>query len=247
MQGEEEPSSDQQKEVPLEDIASSEAEGEQRKGFSLRYSPSGPIPTELPDESPEGGNDNDNTGTDGEKVMKKKKKKKKGENDKVKKNKGKKKKKEADVEVGDDDQEEEPDEDAEDAPDEKSIPVTDKFVLRSYNDTPFYLRSNKFIREGYRVNFTLRLCCTSMCRMHNETWNIWTHHIGFLSFVILAALTFGLWLQLVATPRYDDYLIFAVFLFCAMGQMLFSALFHQFCCRSSGVYRWGARLDYSGA
>jgi len=227
--------------VALDEVTTN---GGERKGLTLRYSPSGPVPLdivssddELPSESQEPreevGEEKNNKKAKGKKEKKKKEKKKKKKRNKKKRGNS------GDVEGGSDTTDDE-------APDEKSIPVTSKFVLRTWEETPFYLRGNKFIRTGYRVNFSLLLCCTSMCRIHNETWNIWTHLLGFVSFVILSALTFGLWLHLPATPKFDDYIIFAVFLVCAMGQMLFSALFHQFCCRSSGVYRWGARLDYSG-
>jgi predicted membrane channel-forming protein YqfA (hemolysin III family) len=40
--------------------------------------------------------------------------------------------------------------------------------------------------RGYRINFfSLKQLLRSMCMMHNETINIWTHFLGFLGFSVL--------------------------------------------------------------
>ena len=143
----------------------------ERKGLELRYSPDGLVPMvvinpenleDSEDKSSDEGEQEKNKNkeeeaddSDDKDGKKDKKVKKKSNQDKDKKKKGKKKKKKKDgnIEKGDK-KEEEADDSDDEAPDEKSIPVTSKYVLRSYNDTPFYLRSNKFIRDGYRVNFS---------------------------------------------------------------------------------------------
>lgn len=51
--------------------------------------------------------------------------------------------------------------------------------------TPGWLVYNDYIEEGYRVNYNYISCSKSLCGMHNETMNIWTHSIGALIFLIL--------------------------------------------------------------
>ena len=64
------------------------------------------------------------------------------------------------------------------------------FTLLSHTEVPEYLKE-KFIYTGYRVNFTMRLCLHSLFRLHNETFNIWTHVIGAVLFISLIFLTAG--------------------------------------------------------
>ncbi|KAL6049923.1 Adiponectin receptor protein 2 [Balamuthia mandrillaris] len=121
--------------------------------------------------------------------------------------------------------------------------VADGFQLSSYEELPPYLKDNQFLLEGYRVNFSLGLCVQSLFRVHNETCNIWTHLLGSLAFIGLAFVTFTTWIK---NPTISDVLIISVFLFCAVAHMLFSTVFHLFCCHSPPLFVWLARLDYTG-
>jgi len=55
---------------------------------------------------------------------------------------------------------------------------------------PDYLQ-NAFIDAGYRVEYNWKACLKSVFSLHNETWNVWTHFVGFL---IFATLTFQLYI-----------------------------------------------------
>ena len=47
-----------------------------------------------------------------------------------------------------------------------------------------YLQSNPFIRTGYRGgNMGFLACAKSALAVHNETINIWTHLLGFVTFL----------------------------------------------------------------
>lgn len=41
------------------------------------------------------------------------------------------------------------------------------YRLCTYEQSPPYLQHNPFIRTGYRVNFSFRLCLHSLLRLHN--------------------------------------------------------------------------------
>ncbi|KAK3241740.1 hypothetical protein CYMTET_48522 [Cymbomonas tetramitiformis] len=68
------------------------------------------------------------------------------------------------------------------------------FCLCSFCDAPTWLQDNKYIVNGYRANLSKRAAAMSIFRIHNETFNIWTHFVGFLMFVgltIAFASSFG--------------------------------------------------------
>lgn len=102
----------------------------------------------------------------------------------------------------------------------------------------------RYIRSGYRVQHTFLEALTSLWRYHNETWNVWTHLMGFGYFVslqfhvsMMALPTLGLNLE-----RWPLY----VFICTALACMGSSAAYHLF---GTANERWADRLgafDYAG-
>jgi len=125
----------------------------------------------------------------------------------------------------------------------KEAQLNHNFTLYKYEDTPGWMQDNIYITSGYRANYSVALCIKSLFRMHNETWSIWTHLVGFLLFFILMFVTFAVLLE---SPTVGDVFVFLVFLICAQIQMLASAIFHIFYCHSAQVCSWLVRIDYSG-
>lgn len=60
--------------------------------------------------------------------------------------------------------------------------------LVSWADAPSVLQFNKYIRSGYRANYTYAECAASVLSIHNETGNIWTHLVPMM---LLLLLVFG--------------------------------------------------------
>ena len=120
---------------------------------------------------------------------------------------------------------------------------------------PEWLRDNEFIHGSYRPPmFSVRGCFKSMFRLHNETWNIWTHFIGFLFFVVLVAGVYifgdyitGLFedVQIHMLPWNEQLMLF-LFFGGAIICLLCSTLFHVFHNHSKSVSYVFSRLDYSG-
>jgi len=131
-----------------------------------------------------------------------------------------------------------------DAEDEKPFPSPKSYMLHAYDELPAWMKDNHFIRTGYRVQFSVALCFKSLFKLHNETWSIWTHLIGFLSIFVLSFFMFGWFIPKGYSGT--DVFIISVFLIGAQCQMLFSTVFHMFGCHSPRVYSWLAKLDYSG-
>lgn len=61
----------------------------------------------------------------------------------------------------------------------KLIFTKDKILIGNYLQCPGYLRDNDYIKEGYRLNCdSMPKVLKSLCLIHNETVNIWSHIIG---------------------------------------------------------------------
>ena len=132
--------------------------------------------------------------------------------------------------------------------------------LRDWTSQPFtklpqWLQDNKYLTAEHRPPMHSFLgCFKSMFRMHTETWNIWTHFLGFAFFV---ALCLGIYvygdyitflfedIEIYQLPATEQAMLFCFFL-AAMICLSFSALFHLFSNHSQSVYKIFSRLDYSG-
>lgn len=138
--------------------------------------------------------------------------------------------------------------------------VDKKLTNLAWNIIPFsalpeWLKDNEFIRGSYRPPmFSFRGCFKSMFRLHNETWNIWTHFAGFLFFVVLVMGVYIFedyitWLfedldiyKLPWTEQAMLWLFFGGAIVC----MLCSTLFHILHSHSRNINEVFSRLDYSG-
>lgn len=55
-----------------------------------------------------------------------------------------------------------------DVRDEGDGPLTEEFVLCDFEEAPTFMKINPYILHGYRPRFSLRLCVSSIFRLHNE-------------------------------------------------------------------------------
>ena len=124
-----------------------------------------------------------------------------------------------------------------------------------FDRLPQWLQDNEYLTAEHRPPMHSFLgCFKSMFRMHTETWNIWTHFLGFAFFV---ALCLGIYvygdyitflfedIEVYKLPATEQAMLFCFFL-AAMICLSCSTLFHLFSNHSHSVYRVFSRLDYSG-
>ena len=124
-----------------------------------------------------------------------------------------------------------------------------------FDKLPAWMQDNEYLTHAHRPPmYSFRGCFKSMFRMHTETWNIWTHFIGFIFFV---ALCLGIYvygdyitfffedIQIHQLPLTEQVMLLCFF-FGAMICLSCSTMFHLFSNHSQGVYRIFSRLDYSG-
>eukprot|EP01006_Ploeotia_vitrea_P015577 TRINITY_DN45081_c0_g1_i1.p1 TRINITY_DN45081_c0_g1~~TRINITY_DN45081_c0_g1_i1.p1 ORF type:complete len:727 (-),score=328.83 TRINITY_DN45081_c0_g1_i1:78-2231(-) len=63
------------------------------------------------------------------------------------------------------------------------------FKLLHYHHVPQWYQDNEFIHRGYRVDLGWKNAFRSLCHIHNETVNVWTHLVAFVLIFILLLFT----------------------------------------------------------
>ena len=121
-----------------------------------------------------------------------------------------------------------------------------------FEKLPDWLQDNEYLTHDHRPPMNSFLgCFLSMFRMHTETWNIWTHFLGFLFFLVLYLGTYVYsdyifeGVVMYKLPIVDQAVLFCFFL-AVMICLFISALFHLFSSHSQAVYNIFVRLDYTG-
>ena len=126
---------------------------------------------------------------------------------------------------------------------------------QSFDKLPQWLQDNEYLTHEHRPPMnSFRGCFKSMFRMHTETWNIWTHFLGFIFFVVLCLgiYVYGDYItflfediEVYQLPVTEQAMLFCFFL-AAMICLSCSTMFHLFLNHSQGVHRIFSSLDYSG-
>ena len=124
-----------------------------------------------------------------------------------------------------------------------------------FDKLPLWMQDNEYLTNDYRPQMnSFTGCFKSMFRMHTETWNIWTHFLGFVFFVMLCLgiYVYGDYItylfediDVYQLPATEQAMLFCFFL-AAMICLSCSAMFHLFNNHSQDMYRVFSRLDYSG-
>ncbi|XP_024085807.1 progestin and adipoQ receptor-like protein 1 isoform X2 [Cimex lectularius] len=113
-----------------------------------------------------------------------------------------------------------------------------------YEELPEWLRSNEYVRHGYRHQIkSVVACFKTIFSRHNETGNIWTHLIGTLMFSVYLV---GFAYQYLGIIPFLDYLAIMFFFVGAILCFFLSTLYHTLMCHSEALVNAFARLDYIG-
>ncbi|XP_014663742.1 PREDICTED: adiponectin receptor protein-like [Priapulus caudatus] len=116
--------------------------------------------------------------------------------------------------------------------------------LVSHHALPKWLKDNDFLLHGHRPQLdSFKECFKSVFAIHTETGNIWTHLLGFLTFIVGA-------IYFVTRPslevQWQEKVVFSVFFIAAIVCLGFSWLFHTVYCHSERVGKFFSKLDYCG-
>ncbi|KAK3316528.1 mPR-typeG-protein-coupled receptor [Apodospora peruviana] len=131
----------------------------------------------------------------------------------------------------------------------ESLPDDEKLVvqeLRSslllYADTEKWQQSNEFLLSGYREpSGSVIGSVKSICQLHNETVNIYSHLIGGLVFALLP-----IYFRFVYDPSATDLLVVAIYTSGVAICFFLSALYHILDNHSHAVSAFFNQLDYIG-
>lgn len=116
-----------------------------------------------------------------------------------------------------------------------------------WNEVPHWLRDNHYIHSGYRPpSNSYRKSVASLCYLHNESVNIWTHLVG----AVVAGVTgIFLWANMkarFALATQEDIMAFSCYFLGAVTCLGMSATYHTISNHSEIVAKFGNRLDYLG-
>lgn len=116
--------------------------------------------------------------------------------------------------------------------------------LVHHHHLPDWLQDNEYLLFGHRLPLnSFRACFKSVFQIHTETGNIWTHLLGMIAFISIAAYTLS--------SRYIDWMwqditVHSIFFGGAILCLTFSWVFHTVFCHSENVNRLFSKLDYCG-
>lgn len=113
-----------------------------------------------------------------------------------------------------------------------------------YRHLPKWLQDNNFLHRNHRPPLpSFRACFKSVFRIHTETGNIWTHLLGCVAFIGVAA-------YFLSRPSIEiqlqEKIVFGAFFLGAIICLGFSFAFHTVCCHSQPIGKLFSKLDYCG-
>lgn len=104
-----------------------------------------------------------------------------------------------------------------------------------------------FISQGYRPQkFAFRECLLSFFSFHNESMNIWSHFIGCACMIGAAISITTEYLTQESQESFMEFIVFQVFVICAILCLFLSVLYHWFGCLSLECHDMLLQLDLTG-
>ena len=118
----------------------------------------------------------------------------------------------------------------------------------SFEALPEWLKDNEYLRHGYRPPLpSVRACLKSMFRLHTETWNIWTHLLGMLLFLVVALCVYVFQMsEVISSVPWYEQVIIGTFFLGAVVCLTCSFLYHTLSCHSPKLSHIFSKLDYTG-
>lgn len=122
-------------------------------------------------------------------------------------------------------------------------------LLCVYEELPVWYKEseNEYIRHGYRPELqSTWACLSSWTYVHNESFNIYSHLIAALSFLVGLFLMDRLMVWRYPAATIVDRAVFAFFVSAGVGAFTLSFLYHTFICHSLRFSTLWLQLDFVG-
>ncbi|KAJ8068107.1 hypothetical protein OCU04_003679 [Sclerotinia nivalis] len=122
-----------------------------------------------------------------------------------------------------------------------------QYNLITFDQLPKWSRDNPHIQSGYRrISHSTSTCLHSCFQIHNETFNIWSHFIPCIIFIILEGAMIYYLKTRYPNATTKDHIIFAFFISCATICLGISTIFHSVISHSRKTRDLWLKLDYAG-
>lgn len=143
-------------------------------------------------------------------------------------------------------------------------------VPASHPDTPDYAKY-KYIEQGYRVDYSVYQCFSSLFTFHNESLNIWTHLIALIAWISLFAIYAADYIQTITTQQAvstslssssatyvndmglyglnstdTDFILLTMYMFVGGCVYFFSVIYHTFGCLNEPCHDCLLKFDLMG-
>jgi Haemolysin-III related len=133
------------------------------------------------------------------------------------------------------------------APSPSHPAIRERPQLISYEEIPGWYKDNEYILRGYRpVSSSTSICFVSWGYIHNETFNIYSHLIAAIVFLLAQIFVARLIKRSFPEAKAADYIIFAFFLLTAFITLSTSFLYHTLMNHSMRVSHLWLRIDFVG-
>jgi hypothetical protein len=122
-------------------------------------------------------------------------------------------------------------------------------LLCAYEELPTWYKEseNEYIRHGYRPELqSTWACLSSWTYVHNESFNIYSHLIAAISFLVGLILMDRLIVWRFPAATIVDRAVFAFFVSAGIGAFTLSFLYHTFICHSLRFSNLWLQLDFVG-
>ena len=136
------------------------------------------------------------------------------------------------------------------------VPTTSWRSVVSFESLPAWLRDNEFLLSHHRPPMGSIIRCTkTIFSLHTQTWNIWTHLLGFILFLSITVSVFLLRdsithlfeesVTISDLPLHEQAIV-SLFFIAAMICLFCSTAYHTLSNHSENFYTLFCQLDYTG-
>jgi adiponectin receptor len=110
-----------------------------------------------------------------------------------------------------------------------------------HNYSNMFIAVHPFIMHGYRIHHNFKDCIISIFKIHNETFNIWSHLVSFIAFLIMSIILLSN-----SNSAAGDTAMIAVFMASSMNCFICSCIYHTYNSHSHKIATCVFKIDLFG-
>ena len=110
-----------------------------------------------------------------------------------------------------------------------------------HNYSNIFIAVHPFIMNGYRIHHNIKDCLISIFKIHNETFNIWSHLISFIIFLVLSISIFSN-----NKTETNHTIMITIYMISTMNCFICSSIYHTYNSHSHSVANCVFKIDLFG-